>query len=205
MTAPAGPALRDIHLPPEPSWWPPAPGWWFLALCVVLLLLWLGRRLLQRRRMQRARAVLQREFARACALEGAEQVAALSELLRRAAQRYAPAAATLHGEDWLAFLDADDAEQPFRSGAGRLLLDGPYRAQVDAAEATALAEVVRLRLDRFVTRTQTLPTPLHKEVRVRRVQDAVERPGLRGIRSAGSPSAAQGREPENGRTSRPHV
>ncbi|MBP6325901.1 MAG: DUF4381 domain-containing protein, partial [Dokdonella sp.] len=23
-----GPQLRDIHLPPDPSWWPPAPGWW---------------------------------------------------------------------------------------------------------------------------------------------------------------------------------
>ena len=30
MTTPAGPVLRDIHLPPEPSWWPPAPGWWIL-------------------------------------------------------------------------------------------------------------------------------------------------------------------------------
>ena len=28
---PPGPQLRDIHLPPAPSWWPPAPGWWVLA------------------------------------------------------------------------------------------------------------------------------------------------------------------------------
>ena len=27
--------LRDIHLPPEPSWWPPAPGWWLLAAILV--------------------------------------------------------------------------------------------------------------------------------------------------------------------------
>ena len=30
--------LRDIHLPPEPSWWPPAPGWWLLALLLVIYL-----------------------------------------------------------------------------------------------------------------------------------------------------------------------
>ena len=42
-----GPALRDIHLPPEPSWWPPAPGWWVLAALVlvgVLLAVWGWRR-----------------------------------------------------------------------------------------------------------------------------------------------------------------
>ena len=33
--APAGPDLRDIHLPPAPSWWPPAPGWWLLAFVLL--------------------------------------------------------------------------------------------------------------------------------------------------------------------------
>ena len=32
-----GPVLRDIHLPPDPSWWPPAPGWWMLAALVVTI------------------------------------------------------------------------------------------------------------------------------------------------------------------------
>ena len=39
-----GPVLRDIHLPPDPSWWPPAPGWWMLAgllLLLALLAAWL--------------------------------------------------------------------------------------------------------------------------------------------------------------------
>ena len=31
--------LRDVHVPPAPSWWPPAPGWWLLAGVVVLVLL----------------------------------------------------------------------------------------------------------------------------------------------------------------------
>jgi hypothetical protein len=151
MTPPAGPVLRDIHLPPEPSWWPPAPGWWILFVLAMGVLLWLAAWLWRRQRVLRARRVLQREFQRAAALQAAEQVAALSELLRRAALRHAPASACLRGEDWLAFLDGEDTDQPFRRGAGRLLLDGPFRAQVDATEATALAELVRLRLDRFVT------------------------------------------------------
>jgi len=51
-----GPQLRDIHLPPDPSWWPPAPGWWVLAVLVLAMLLagaWLWRR---QRRMARQRA-----------------------------------------------------------------------------------------------------------------------------------------------------
>src|SRR5262249_43714601 len=36
-SAPAGPDLRDIHLPPDPSWWPPAPGWWLLAIALLVL------------------------------------------------------------------------------------------------------------------------------------------------------------------------
>jgi hypothetical protein len=156
MTAAAGPVLRDIHLPPEPSWWPPAPGWWLLALLALALLAWGAWRWQARRRRARARAVLVREFETArrehpSNSAAAAQVAALSLLLRRAARHYAPHALSLRGEDWLAFLDADDVRRPFRDGPGRLLLDGPYRAQVDGAEADALALAVRARLDRFVT------------------------------------------------------
>lgn len=31
-------ALRDVHLPPEVSWWPPAPIWWFIAAILTGLL-----------------------------------------------------------------------------------------------------------------------------------------------------------------------
>ena len=47
MNAPSGPDLRDIHLPPAPSWWPPAPGWWLLAL-VLLIAIALGAWMLLR-------------------------------------------------------------------------------------------------------------------------------------------------------------
>jgi hypothetical protein len=54
--APDGPQLRDIHLPPSPSWWPPAPGWWGLAVLVVLVLLlgiWWWRQRGRRRKSHR--------------------------------------------------------------------------------------------------------------------------------------------------------
>jgi hypothetical protein len=53
----------------------------------------------------------------------------VSELLRRAMLAYAPRAdvAGLTGEAWLAWLDRDLAEPHFQKGAGRSLLDLPYR------------------------------------------------------------------------------
>ncbi len=155
MSAKPGPILRDIHLPPEPSWWPPAPGWWVLAALLLLLAVWLTRRALQHRRFSLAKRLLQREFdqtlaAHPSATDAAAQVAALSLLLRRVTKKYAPQSLELRDEDWLAFLDGEDAAQPFRRGAGRLLLDGPYRRRVVPDEADALAQTVRVRLDRFV-------------------------------------------------------
>lgn len=156
MNAQAGPVLRDIHLPPEPSWWPPAPGWWVVAILLLLLCAWLLRRVLRQRRLRSARRCLQREFdaarvAHPSSTDAAGQVAALSMLLRRATKEYAPQALALRNEDWLAFLDDEDTAQPFRRGAGRLMLDGPYRPRVASEEADALAQAVRARLDRFVT------------------------------------------------------
>lgn len=149
----AAPVLRDIHLPAEPSWWPPAPGWWVLAALAALALAWWLRRLARARRLQRARRALRDELERlrAEAHDGAAQVAAMSMLLRRAASRYAPHAVTLRDDDWLRFLDGPDETRPFTEGAGRLLLDGPYRRQIDARDADALADAVRARLDSFVT------------------------------------------------------
>src|SRR3546814_12347611 len=50
-----------------------------------------------------------------------ERVAAMSELLRRAARRRDPAADRLQGDAWLAFLDGDrasDVARPFSEGTG---------------------------------------------------------------------------------------
>jgi hypothetical protein len=73
-----------------------------------------------------------------------ERLALASELLRRAARTRHPEADRLDGEAWLGFLDRGDGA--FLSGAGRLLLDGPFRPDVDPVEAEAALAVAR---DRF--------------------------------------------------------
>lgn len=148
--------LRDIHLPAEPSWWPPAPGWWIVTVLAVVLLVFAWRWAMRWRQLARRRALLRFEYdllmeQTSLSGEEARQVALLSVLLRRAAKRFSPPQiAALQGEEWLQFLDAGDPAKPFSEGAGRLLLDGPYRREVDAEAAGALAQLVGERLPKFV-------------------------------------------------------
>ena len=93
-----GLVLRDVHEGTAPPWWPPAPGWWLLlGLVLALLGIWAWHRW----RLRRRRQTILRLFDEAVARGGtpAEQVAAMSELLRRAARRIDPAADRLEG-DW---------------------------------------------------------------------------------------------------------
>ena len=136
--------LRDIHVPPPPPWWPPAPGWWALGallLVAVSILGWLAWRRRARRR------ALQRTFddAMAAAPDAAARIAAMSELLRRAAIRRNPRAATLHGEAWLEMLDAGAKQALFADDDGRLLLEGGFRPDVDEAATSRLQARARQR------------------------------------------------------------
>lgn len=138
--------LRDIHLPPEPSWWPPAPGWWLLALLVVVGAVVVGRVLWRRWRARRYRRDLLTEFDAVLGHAAPDaQLAAISQLLRRAARLREPASATLVGIAWLEFLDRayDPAAAFFAQGGGRVLLDGPYRPAADAAAIAALVAPAR--------------------------------------------------------------
>lgn len=144
-------SLRDIHLAPAPSWWPPAPGWWILAALAALLGVWMLHRwfvlVRHRRAVRRRLALLDASLAAAGALP-THRVAVAATCLRQVALHEAPHGARLQGEDWLAYLDRGMRGAPFVGGPGRLLLDGPYRPEVDAQAADALLSVVRERLRR---------------------------------------------------------
>ena len=155
MSAANGPDLRDIHLPPDPSWWPPAPGWWIVAI-VVLVAIGFGAWMLvrewrERQWRRRVAAELDRiAAAHASQPDNIRLAADVSQLLRRASRLIEPGAAALEGEAWLDFLDRQfDAAstkarvaERFRSATGRALIDAPYRradAEVDAAQLLTLA------------------------------------------------------------------
>lgn len=144
MNTPAGPVLRDIHLPPPPGWWPPAPGWWILAALAIglgIAALYKLHRLRKRRRHERA---ILRELD-ACIdanrHDPAGLAAALSLFLRRLAVHDAHAAAYA-GERWLEYLDVRGGGEDFRRGVGRILIDAPFRARADF-DSVALIALVR--------------------------------------------------------------
>lgn len=137
--------LRDIHQPAAPSWWPPAPGWWVLAVILIGLAAVPAWRAWSRARRHRALAAL---FDRTVhdAVTPVAQVAAMSDLLRRAARRHVPHADTLLGEDWLRVLDEGAPTTPgFLDGPGRVLVDGAYRRDLDAQAVEALRPLARAR------------------------------------------------------------
>jgi hypothetical protein len=176
MSAPTGPDLRDIHLPPTPSWFPPAPGWWLLAL-VLLVAIALGVRMLLRQwRERRWRQRVATELDRIAAMHAAQPdtvrlAADVSQLLRRASLLIEPNAAALQGDAWLAFLDRqfDEAsgaprdaaahdQARFRTATGRALIDAPYRRANDpeaAVDANALLVLARDWLKRALPRRQS--------------------------------------------------
>lgn len=142
--APPGPELRDIHLPPDPSWFPPAPGWWLLAALLIAVIVWIARRILRKLRQRRWQAALQAEVER-IAVDHASRgdprraTAEISQLLRRAAVRLDPPAAAYSGEQWLAWLDARGVAG-FVDGPGQVLVDAPWRRapEVDTEALFAL-------------------------------------------------------------------
>ncbi len=104
--------LKDIHLPPDPSWWPPAPGWWLLAGLGLVLLFFLGLYLRRQRMAQQPVRLALRELA-AIETKGLESTAArrlflekLTILLRRFCLVWFPEKdiAGLAGTRWLEFL-----------------------------------------------------------------------------------------------------
>ena len=152
--------LRDIHLPDAVSWWPPAPGWWLLLGLVALLVFAALRRWRRGRGRRAALCHARRELAairRTFRLrpDQAGLARALSALLRRLAMSLygRRAAAALTGEDWLAFLDQKAGGHAFTQGAGRDLIEAPYRAD-PAFDHAALLQLVSGWIDKAAGRGQ---------------------------------------------------
>lgn len=139
----AGLPLRDVALPPSPSWWPPAPGWLMLAGAVLLVLgivLFIRER--RRRRRQRWLQLFDQELQ--AAPTAAAELAAIAGLLRRAARLAQPGSEALHDQAWWQRIDPeDDLSEPQR----RLLAEGAYRPQVAADD---VAEVRRWARERYL-------------------------------------------------------
>jgi hypothetical protein len=134
--------LRDVHVPASPPLWPLAPGWWLVIVGVLLIF---GAWLAWSTQRKRRRAAWVRLFEHALTPGSpAERVAAMSELLRRAARRVEPQADRLQGDAWLRFLDGDKGHA-FSDGPGRLLLEGGYQREVDAVQLQAATAVARAR------------------------------------------------------------
>ena len=154
--------LRGLHLPETVGWWPLAPGWWLLIAAAViaaglLLRAWLRRRAHAAARRKALRQLEDSRSAYAYHNNPVTLGAEVSELFRRTMLAYAPRAevAGLTGDEWLAWLDRDLDEPRFRRGAGRSLLDLPYRnpeSVADDVDIDGMLAAVRERLQTPVGR-----------------------------------------------------
>lgn len=140
--------LRDIHEQTAVAWWPLAPGWWLLLGAIVLMLVagWFLRRFWIRRRARKAALQELKSIERRFAghHDKVQLAGELSVLLRRACVAYYPNnwVAGLRGEAWLRFLDAIAGQTKFSEGAGRVLIEAPYRRQAEF-DVQAVIEVCR--------------------------------------------------------------
>ena len=120
--------LRDVHSPPDPSWWPPAVGWWLLGICLAAALIWACWRLWQRWRLGAPlRAARQLHANNYIAYhEGRltmhHYLHETNELLKRLLVRgYHHDVAPLSGSGWLEALDRISDSHEFSQGPGQVL------------------------------------------------------------------------------------
>jgi len=146
MTPAAAPdlILRDIHAAPATPWWPPAPGWW-IVFAVLVAGIAIVVSIAHRRRARRRALARTFDDTVAAAPTPAAQIAAMSELLRRAARLRDPAADRYEGHRWRAHLDAGAKNALFDDDAGLLLVEGAFRPDVDAQAVANLRERARRR------------------------------------------------------------
>ena len=141
--------LKDIHLPSVPGWWPPAPGWWILlGLMIIIAVLYycwyLRKQRIKGSAVHLAKLELESLQSDFQSHQDARKfIADLSILLRRLSISAFPRTetASLTGEDWLLFLDDCMQSTSFSVGVGRILLDAPYKREIEEQELSPLVEL----------------------------------------------------------------
>lgn len=125
--------LKDIHLPTPISWWPLAPGWYAVITLIVFLCIFILYRFYKNYCHAKAKKhalILLTHYQKHYEKEGdvAWTSAHISELLRRVALAYYPRekVASLHGEDWLLFLNETSKGVDFTL-VKEMLLDAPFK------------------------------------------------------------------------------
>lgn len=125
--------LKDIHIPRDVNIWPLAFGWWLLIGIVIVVLVALFLKTIKVVRIRKHKKLLREEYSllekKLTVSPSKETVAETNVLLRRLALAYYPNenVASLTGGDWLTFLDLSGSTQDFSRGAGRILIEAPYR------------------------------------------------------------------------------
>lgn len=124
--------LRDIHAAPMAPWWPPAPGWWAVALLLLLVLLWLGRRVLSRYKIHQRRKQMLGWVDHLNASTDPQRephvyLSTLNRIFKLVALRAFPAqqCACLAGQDWADFLRANMQSSKLSEHLS-VLATGPY-------------------------------------------------------------------------------
>jgi len=126
--------LKDIHLPADPGIWPLALGWWLLLTLSFGATVWLVLAIRKYFCIKKHKRMLFDELAQLeIKLKESPSKGLVAEtniLLRRLALAYYPNAsvASLTGGDRLKFLDESGNTLNFTRGAGRILIEAPYRS-----------------------------------------------------------------------------
>ncbi|ARM34226.1 DUF4381 domain-containing protein [Legionella longbeachae] len=125
--------LKDIHLPTPIGWWPLAPGWYVVIALMVLIFIFVFYWIYKNHRNAKAKncaLILLMNYQKEYEKEHnvALTSARISELLRRVALVYYPRGevASLHGENWLRFLNATGKGIDFNL-VKDMLLDAPFK------------------------------------------------------------------------------
>jgi len=124
--------LRDIHAAAPVAWWPPAPGWWVLALLALVLISWLGKRVLARHRLNRRRKQMLGWIDHLNAnidprRDPQAYLSTLNRIFKLVALRAFPGeqCAVMNGKDWSGFV-IEKMKKSASADALEVLASGPY-------------------------------------------------------------------------------